>query len=42
MTEHIHVYLEGDELHADHALRLWGRTFLRLHYAMQSLTVSRR
>jgi hypothetical protein len=24
MTEHIHVYLEGDELHADHALRLWG------------------
>jgi hypothetical protein len=35
MTEHIHVYLEGAELHADHALRLWGRTFLRLHYAMQ-------
>jgi hypothetical protein len=35
MTEHIRVYLEGPELHADHALRLWGRTFLRLHYAMQ-------
>jgi hypothetical protein len=35
MTEHIHVYLEGGELHADHALRLWGRPFLRLHYAMQ-------
>jgi hypothetical protein len=35
MTEHIHVYLEGSELHADHALRLWGRPFLRLHYALQ-------
>jgi hypothetical protein len=35
MTEHIHVYVEGGELHADHALRLWGRAFLRLHYAMQ-------
>jgi hypothetical protein len=35
MTEHIHVYLEGGEPHADHALRLWGRPFLRLHYAMQ-------
>lgn len=35
MTEQIHVYLEGSELHADHALRLSGRAFLRLHYAMQ-------
>jgi hypothetical protein len=35
MTEHIHVYLQRGELHADHALRLWGRSFLRLHYAMQ-------
>jgi hypothetical protein len=34
MTEQIHVYLEGSELHADHTLRLWGRPFLRLHYAM--------
>ena len=34
MTERLHVYLEGSELHADHALRLWGRPFLRLHYAM--------
>ena len=35
MTEHLHVYLEGSDLHADHALRLWGRPFLRLHHAMQ-------
>jgi hypothetical protein len=35
MTEHLYVYLEGADLHADHALRLWGRPFLRLHYAMQ-------
>jgi hypothetical protein len=35
MTEHIHVFLEGDELHATTPLRLWGRAFLRLHYAMQ-------
>jgi hypothetical protein len=35
MTEHLHVYLEGADLHADHALRLWRRPFLRLHYAMQ-------
>jgi hypothetical protein len=35
MTEQLHIYVEGSELHADHALRLWGRPFLRLHYAMQ-------
>ena len=36
LTERIHVYAdERDELHTDHVLRLWGRTFLRLHYAMQ-------
>ena len=34
MTEHLRVYVEGSDLHADHALRLWGRPFLRLHYAM--------
>ena len=35
LTERIHVYAdERDELHTDHVLRLWGRTFLRLHYAM--------
>jgi hypothetical protein len=34
-TERIHVYAdERRELHTDHVLRLWGRTFLRLHYAM--------
>jgi hypothetical protein len=35
MTEHLHVYVEGSDVHADHALRPWGRPFLRLHYAMQ-------
>ena len=30
----LHVYVEGSDVHADHALRLWGRPFLRLHYAM--------
>jgi hypothetical protein len=35
LTERIHVYADADaELHTDHVLRLWGRTFLRLHYAM--------
>jgi hypothetical protein len=35
LTERIHVYLdELGELHTDHVLRLWKRTFLRLHYAM--------
>jgi hypothetical protein len=34
MTEHLHVYVEGSDVHADHALRLWGRPFLRLHYAL--------
>lgn len=35
MTEDIHVYAGDDELRTDHTLRLWGRTFLRLHYAME-------
>jgi hypothetical protein len=35
LTERIHVYVdELGELHTDHVLRLWKRTFLRLHYAM--------
>lgn len=35
LTERIHVYAdERGELHTDHVLRLWARTFLRLHYAM--------
>ena len=35
MTERIHVYVDAEgELHTDHLLSLWGRTFLRLHYAM--------
>jgi hypothetical protein len=36
MTEQIRVYVDdSNELRTDHTLRLWGRTFLRLHYAMQ-------
>lgn len=35
MTERIRVYADGPELRTDHTLRIWGRTFLRLHYAMQ-------
>lgn len=35
LTERIHVYRDDrGELHTDHVLRLWNRTFLRLHYAM--------
>lgn len=35
MHETIHVYLDTkDELHADHVLKLWGLTFLNLHYRM--------
>jgi hypothetical protein len=35
MTEHIRVYVGDPGLRTDHTLRIWGRTFLRLHYAMQ-------
>jgi hypothetical protein len=35
MTERIHVYAGEEDLRTDHTLLLWGRTFLRLHYAMQ-------
>jgi hypothetical protein len=35
LTESIHVYGEGAELHTDHVLRLWGRVFLELHYVMR-------
>jgi hypothetical protein len=35
LTERIHVYVDSHgELHTDHHFRLWGRVFLRLHYAM--------
>jgi hypothetical protein len=34
MTERIPVYVADSELHTDHTLRLWRRTFLRLHYVM--------
>ena len=38
MKESIHVYVtKSDELHADHVLNLWGRTFLRMHYKMTPL-----
>lgn len=36
MRESIRVYpSEGDEVRADHTLRLWGATFLRLHYRLR-------
>jgi hypothetical protein len=35
MTEQIRVYAGDSELRTDHTLRIWGRTFLRLHYAME-------
>ena len=35
MTEEIHVYVGEGELRTDHTVRIWGRTFLRLHYAMR-------
>jgi hypothetical protein len=35
MTEHIRVYVDDPGLRTDHTLRIWGRTFLRLHYAIQ-------
>lgn len=41
MTERIHVYVGDSDLRTDHTLRLWGRTFLRLHYAMQDAGHSR-
>jgi hypothetical protein len=41
MTERIHVYAGDDDLRTDHTLRLWGRTFLRLHYAMQERSSQR-
>lgn len=35
MKETIHVYLDNTELRADHVLKLFGATFLRLHYRMR-------
>jgi hypothetical protein len=34
ITSGMGVYVAEPELRTDHTLRLWGRTFLRLHYAM--------
>ena len=39
MRESIHVYPAADgEVRTDHVLRLWGPTFLRLHYRLQPKT----
>ena len=35
--ESIHVYENGDEVRADHRLKLWGMRFLQLHYRMRRL-----
>ncbi len=35
MTEEIRVYVAESDLRTDHTLRIWGRPFLRLHYAMR-------
>lgn len=36
MKETIHVYVDNvEELRADHILKLWGATFLKLHYRMR-------
>lgn len=35
LKETIHVYIDNGELRADHILKLFGATFLRLHYRMR-------
>ena len=36
MKESIHVYVDNaGELRADHVLKIWGATFLKLHYRMR-------
>lgn len=35
LRETIPVYGSGDEVRADHVLRLFGATFLRLHYRLR-------
>lgn len=35
MRESIHVYALGADVRADHTLKLWGITFLRLHYRLR-------
>jgi hypothetical protein len=36
MKESIHVYVDdAGELRAEHDLKLWGATFLKLHYRMR-------
>ncbi|HEX6852243.1 MAG TPA: hypothetical protein VF139_12650 [Candidatus Polarisedimenticolaceae bacterium] len=34
LRETIHVYPSGSDVRADHVLKLWGMTFLRLHYRL--------
>lgn len=34
LKETIHVYNDNSELRADHILKLFGATFLKLHYRM--------
>lgn len=41
MKETIHVYVENKELRADHILKLFGTTFLRLHYRMRRRSSNR-
>lgn len=42
MKESIHVYVDGaGELRADHVLKLWGMTFLNLHYRMRLAPAAR-
>lgn len=36
MRESIHVYASGAEVRANHTLKLWGVTFLRLHYKLKA------
>ena len=35
MRELIRVYADGDHVRADHTLRIWRTTFLRLHYRLR-------
>ncbi|PQV62624.1 hypothetical protein B1R32_1268 [Abditibacterium utsteinense] len=35
MRESIHVYAAGADVRANHTLKLWGLTFLRLHYKLR-------
>lgn len=42
MKESIHVYQdEAGELRADHVLKLWGATFMKLHYRMRRIATAK-